>query len=212
VITGVREIASHDPSREIWKYLRLFLNTDGTVEKLRQIHKIPKEKYGADLKKQARQIGYCIRQGEEYFRASERVELATRPLLLYYGCVSLSQALVLIKKDGTFSLDARRISGKHNHHGLELERGRAEAAAKSRSPQDFFSMIQCRCYKNSRGEPVGHFPLVYGCLDPPAFTVRSEIHDWGRPSFIARDEACNCADVQPLDKVARRDFTCWELI
>jgi hypothetical protein len=42
MITGVRDIVSHDPSREVWKQLRLLSNIDGTVEKLRQIHKVPK--------------------------------------------------------------------------------------------------------------------------------------------------------------------------
>ena len=59
---GVRDIVSHDPSREIWKQLRLFLSVEGTVERLRRTHKIQKGKYEADLKKQARQIGYCLRQ------------------------------------------------------------------------------------------------------------------------------------------------------
>jgi hypothetical protein len=98
--------------REVWKYLRLFLNVDGTVVKISEMHKVPKGEHEANLKKQGKQIGYCLRQGEEYFQASEGVDLATRPLLLYYGCVSLSQALVLVKKDGTFSLDANRRSGR----------------------------------------------------------------------------------------------------
>jgi hypothetical protein len=212
MITGVRDIVSHDPSREVWKYLRLFSSIDGTVEKLRRIHRVPEGQHEANLKKQARQIGYCIRQAEEYFQASERVELATRPLLLYYGCVSLSQALVLIKKDGTFSLDASRRAGKHNHHGLDLEKGLAEAAAKARTLEDFFSAIQCTCHTNTRGELAGHFPVVYGCLEPSAFIVHAELHDSGRVSYVERDFPCNCADLQPLEKVATQRFSCWNLL
>jgi YaaC-like protein len=78
------------------------------VVKISEMHKVPKGEHEANLKKQGKQIGYCLRQGEEYFQASEGVDLATRPLLLYYGCVSLSQ----VKKDGTFSLDANRRSGR----------------------------------------------------------------------------------------------------
>jgi YaaC-like Protein len=212
VITSVREIVSHNPSREIWKYLRLFLNPDATVEKLRQLHKVPTNKHEGNLKKQARQLSYCLRQAEEYFHASERVDLATQPLLLYYGCVSLSQSLVLLKKDGTFSLDASRKFGKHNHHGLELERGLAEMAAKGETLERFFSTIQCACHKNAQGEPTGHFPVVYSCLEPPAFIVHSELHDAGRPSYIERDDAVNCADLQPLDRIGNQRFSCWELL
>jgi YaaC-like protein len=212
MITDVKDIVSHDPSREVWKYLRLFSDIDRTVKKLRQIHKVPEGRHEANLRKQARQIGYCLRQAEEYFQASERVELATRPLLLYYGCVSLSQALVLIKRDGTFSLDASRKAGKHNHHGLDLETGRAEGAAKARTLEDFFSTIRCKCHTNTRGEPAGHFPIVYSCLEPSAFIVHAELHDWGRSSYMERDFPCNCADLQPLEKVASQQFSCWELL
>ncbi len=212
MITGVRDVVSHDPSREVWRYLRLFSNIEGTVANLRQIHKLTEGEHESNLRKQARQVSYCLRQAEEYFQASRRVDLVTRPLLLYYGCVSLSQALVLIKKDGTFSLDATRKVGKHSHHGLDLERGLAETAAKARTPEDFFSTILCKCHTNSRDELVGHFPLVYGCLEPSAFIVHAEVHDSGRTVYIERDFPCNCVDLQPLDRVANQRFNCWELL
>jgi hypothetical protein len=65
MITGVRDIVAHEPAREVWKYLRLFLSVDSTVEKLRRIHKVPEGQHEANLKKQAKQIGYCLRQAEE---------------------------------------------------------------------------------------------------------------------------------------------------
>jgi hypothetical protein len=209
---GVRDIVAHDPEREVWKYLRLFLSLDSTVEQLRKIHKVAEGCQQANLRKQARQIGYCVRQAEEYFHAAEEVDLATQPLLLYYGCVSLSQALVLLKKDGTFSLDASRKSGKHSHHGLDLERGLVESAVRAEKVQEFFSTIRCRLHRNPRNEPAGHFPVFYSCLDPAAFIVHAEIYDQGRETFMERDWPCNCADLQPLDSFAERDFNCWEIL
>ncbi len=212
MITGVRNIVSHEPSREVWKYLRLLSNVDGTVEKLRKAHEVPEGHHENNLRKQARQISYCLRQAEEYFHASEVVDLATRPLLLYYGCVSLSQALILIKKDGTFSLDASRNAGRHNHHGLDLEKGQVEAAAKARTLEGFFSTIQCKCHTNSQGELAGHFPVVYGCLEPSAFIVHSELYDSGRTTYLKRDVPCNCADLLPIEKLASQRFSCWEIL
>ena len=212
MISGVRNIVAHEPAREVWKYLRLFLSVDSTTEKLRQIHKVPEGQHQANLRKQAKQIGYCLKQAEEYFQASEGVDLATRPLLLYYGCVSLSQALVLLKKDGTFSLDASRRSGKHNHHGLDLKRGLAETAVKAEKVEDFFSTIRCICHRNSQEEPVGHFPVVYGCLEPSAFVVQAQIYEQGRNTYMERDWPCNCADLQPLERIAERSFNCWEIL
>ena len=96
MIASVSNIASEDPSREIWKNLRFFLNSNRTAKRIRELLKVPEGQHQANINKQADQIGYCIRQAEEYFNASSRVSLATRPLLLYYGCVSLSQALILL--------------------------------------------------------------------------------------------------------------------
>jgi len=212
MITDVREIVSYDPVREVWKHLRLFLNVDGTAERLRQLHKIPPETQGDNLKKQARQIGYCIRQAEEYFKASEEVGLATRPLLLYYGCVALSQALILTKKDGTFSLDASRKSGKHRHHGLELERGLVDSAAKVRGLYEFFSMIKASLCMSPGGEAVGHFPLFFSCLDPPAFVLRANIVDRGRTSSLIHTIPQVCADLQPLSRLVGKSLSCGEIV
>src|SRR5437667_11322657 len=101
MMTGVRNVTSENPVLEIWKSLRLFLNSDRTVRELRRIHSIEAGQHETNLKKQATQIGYCIRQAEQYFTAAAQVGLATKPVLLYYGCVGLSQALVLLQRDGT---------------------------------------------------------------------------------------------------------------
>jgi hypothetical protein len=120
--------------------------------------------------------------------------------------------LPLVKKDGTFSLDASRKIGKHNHHGLDLERGLAEAATKARTIEDFFSTILCRCHANPRGELVGHFPVVYGCLQPGAFIISSEFYEFGKTSHMNRDVANNCADLQPLETIVSQRLNCWEIL
>src|SRR6476620_6384134 len=120
MISSVRNIASNNPGAEVWKYLRLFLNPERTAKRIREIHKIEHGKHVKNIEKQAIQIAHCIRQAEEYFTASSDVGLATRPLLLYYGAVALSRALILLKKDGTYSLDGMRKAKKHRHHGLVL--------------------------------------------------------------------------------------------
>ena len=105
MIQGFNDIASENPIEQIWKFLRFFLDESSVSNTIRRTHRIPDGKFTSDVKKQARQVGYCIRQAEEYFHASSQVGLPTRPTLLYYGAVSLSQALVLLRQDGTHSLD-----------------------------------------------------------------------------------------------------------
>jgi hypothetical protein len=103
MISSVRNIASNNPGEEVWKYLRLFLNPERTAKRIREIHKIESGKHAKNIEKQVIQIAHCIRQAEEYFRASSDVGLATRPLLLYYGAVTLSRALILLKRTELFS-------------------------------------------------------------------------------------------------------------
>ena len=116
MITNCKDITSENPIKEIWKLLRFFQDIELTSKYHCRIHNIPEKEISKDknlrtnVHKQAKQIGYCIRQAEEYFKASSQVGLATRPNLLYYGTVSLSRALILLKKDGTYSVEySRRV-------------------------------------------------------------------------------------------------------
>jgi uncharacterized protein (DUF433 family) len=161
--TAVKNIAAENPNAEVWRCLRLFLDGQATSQMIRHVHGIPAGTHTRNIGKQAQQIGFCIRQAEQYFLASTQVGLPTRPVLLYYGALSLSQALILLKKDGTFSLDARRRDRKHNHHGLDLTRGLVEGAARGRTPRSFLEKVECRCHSKD-GRPWGHFALFYRSL------------------------------------------------
>jgi hypothetical protein len=212
MIQGVRNIASTDPGAEVWKYLRLYLNKDRTGKLIRQIHNVPADAHEANVLKQCTQVGYCIRQAEEYFRASEIVGLATKPLLLYYGCVALSRALVLIKHDGTYSLDVMRKTNKHRHHGLTLSEGAAELAAKTNNAADFFASIRCSCYLNKAGSPWGHWPIFYAALDPSVFIERMRITESDRQAFLDREAPHPSADVLRVEQLKNREVNCLELL
>ncbi len=201
MIKSVRNIASSTPRAEVWRYLRLYLNSDRTARRVRQIHNITAGSHEANISKQCIQVGYCIRQAEEYFRASESVGLATKPLLLYYGCVALSRALILIKKDGTYSLDGMRKAKKHRHHGLILDEGAAEQSSKEPTAYEFFSHIRCSCFVKEDGTPWGHFPVFYEALDPSVFSVHVKIRESDRSSYLERDIPQVCADALNLSQV-----------
>lgn len=64
-------------------------------------------------------IRYCIAQAEEYWRAAGNATTATKPLQLYYGCMSLALAEVLWKGDGTYSID--KLRQQHSNHGLQFD-------------------------------------------------------------------------------------------
>lgn len=117
IIEQVREILADDPVRFAWTGLRQFQNVQYTVGKIEEYHDPPASQK-KNVLKQAQQIRYCLAQAEEYFTASSVVSLATKPLLLYYGIMSLALAEILIKQSGDSSLD--RARGQHAHHGLDL--------------------------------------------------------------------------------------------
>lgn len=224
----VRDISSEDPVREVWKYLRFFLDSRSVEETICRIHNLPDKRDRKNAEKQAKQIGYCIRQAEEYFKASSQVGLATRPLLLYYGAVSLSQALFLLRQDGNHSLDVLRKQKKHKHHGLiPIEDSKTHTAS---NPRDFFNSIRCRLYLNRpsysdgnqeaslaprplsepsvKATPIepdneesflwGQFPLFYRSLVAPVVGVHVEFRDVGFPTSLQQEIALACADLLPL--------------
>lgn len=241
MINSFKNITSQNPIGEIWKYLRFFLDIPSVSEKIRHIHNIKKKsQFDSDVKKQARQIGFCIRQAEEYFQASSEIGISTRPTLLYYGAVNLSRALILLRQDGTHSFDALRKSEKHNHHGLDLVRGLVEGVHPEEGPETFFSSIQCKCHIKKRvlkysnaleesGEnlsnninnnnefyegniPWGHFSLFYHSLVPCAFHVHFERYENGKSTFIKGDLAQFCANLLPLESFISDRFNALNLI
>lgn len=211
MIESFNDISSENPIEQIWKLLRFFRDIPSVSDKIRSIHGKTKGEFEPDIKKQARQIGYCIRQAEEYFHASSQVGLSTRPLLLYYGAVSLSQALVLLRKDGTYSLDARRKTRKHNHHGLNPLKGLIETAHLDAGTENFLSQIQCDCHIEN-DIPWGQFALFYQSLVPCACGIEIEIHDQGKSAFLQSHATQNCADLLPLASIVSKCFTALDLV
>lgn len=203
MINNLADVTAEYPIQQVWKLLRSFLDVSSVSNAIRRLQNIPEGKQGSNVKKQATQIGYCVRQAEEYFHASSQVGLPTRPTLLYYGAVSLSRALVLLKKDGTYSFDALRKEDRHNHHGLDLARGLAAEARPAKGSAAFFRSLQCDLH--FKGDALwGHFPLFYDSLVPSAFGLDAESRQAGKTIYIKSKIPVSCADVRPLHEIAKR--------
>ncbi len=102
----------------VWFWLEYFANKERTVEyisnkigterynnyydsviKTRQTHNFKKleeiEKINPDsIEEQSDKVVYSIKQASEYFRLSKSANLHVKPLILYYGMISLSKALM----------------------------------------------------------------------------------------------------------------------
>jgi len=110
-------VQERDLTRFAWANLRRFHNTDYSEAAITHHHGLNKGQR-INARKQAAQLRYCLIQAREYFEAGERVTLATRPALFYYGAMSLALAEILLKQTGDASLD--RAREEHKHHGLIL--------------------------------------------------------------------------------------------
>lgn len=61
----------------------------------------------------------CLDQAEQYFISSKKAQMIVKPLLLYYGAMALSTALILFLRDGNFRIEMLRQ--KYGRHGLRLK-------------------------------------------------------------------------------------------
>jgi YaaC-like Protein len=223
VIQTLVEIQSESPVEYLWKRLRFFRDTDFVADQIRVLHTPPSgapQPRASDIKKQATQLGYCVHQAEEYFRASSQVGLPTRPNLLYYGGVSLAKALVLLRKDGNHSFDALRKSARHNHHGLELQRG-VKCLPAGGQVQALLAAIRCCCFSKpetagGKRLPWGHFPLFYDSLLPSTYLlgVYEEKHAGNIHSSAIwpRRQPAPCSPLVPVRQLLSTTFDALTLV
>lgn len=95
------------PTRDPWNRLSLYESGDLARSLLRERHhRRPNES-------RSKEIAAHITQGRLYFEAAEQAATLIRPLLLYYGVLALSRAVVL------FSDGSRREAALSEGHGLE---------------------------------------------------------------------------------------------
>jgi hypothetical protein len=211
MIGEFKEVRTEDPVRQTWRFLRYFLDVPYVSQLIYEAHNVPKGKHKENIRKQATQISYCIRQAEEYFRASSQVSLATKPLLLYYGAVSLSQALVLLRKDGTYSIDVLRNEKKHNHHGLDPFGWFSSSSHSFSGVQDFFNSLECGLHMN-KNEPWGHFALFYQSLVPTASKLLITAQEQNSSITINFNSVYNGPNVPPIQSLIGKRFNVFDLV
>lgn len=90
-----RKILTENPYEEVWSYLSYFESVHNCEKYLIEHHNIPNKEI---RKERAFRLRYYIKQAREYFDASLGVSFLTQPVLLYYGAVCLSEALILAKR------------------------------------------------------------------------------------------------------------------
>lgn len=113
-------ITCENTYEESWRRLLEYANIEIALESIISIHKLDPSGDMSNCKKQAEQIRVSLLQAKEYFEALKSSSLFTKPNHLYYGAVSLSVACMLLRGDGTKSLDFLRKTKGNAHHGLDF--------------------------------------------------------------------------------------------
>ena len=115
VIRDIQAFSAKDVAKYAWSRISHFQNVSHTTNVIASLHALP-QRHLTNAKSQAEELKYCLSQAKEYFDAAAVVSLATRPLLLYYGAMSMALAEILLKQ----SADSRlaKLREHHDCHGL----------------------------------------------------------------------------------------------
>lgn len=206
-----KDIICDNPNNEVWKQLRYFHDIDSVTSQIIEIQKVEKN-HKNNVSKQASQISHCLRQAEEYYLSSNQVSLATRPLLLYYGSVSLSQALILFKKNGEFSIDALRNNERHNHHGLDFKKKFKSSKHKYNKVEDFFKILDCTVHiDNVKKIPWGHFPLFYDTIITDSINIKNTIRFEESHLELQSNSLMSYPKSKTLDKLSSKNLNALDL-
>jgi hypothetical protein len=109
------------PEDAIWNHLRFLSHLNNATRLLQgglgcTVKREIAQETGS---RKARQLSACIQQAEEYYNAARRATIATSPLLLFYGMLSLAKALVVANHSTLLLEDI-------NYHGLKRAKGESD--------------------------------------------------------------------------------------
>lgn len=106
---------SENPKKDIFQHLEM-LSYSKNCEKLlcgkiKSNRKIKSSKISSIERKKAKEISFCIKQGIEFFKNSEKADISISPLLIYYGMLSFSKAIIISNSSRDLFLDDIKYHG-----------------------------------------------------------------------------------------------------
>lgn len=136
------ELYSRTLEEGVWRYLDLFFQM-GNIERR------------AGSPKRANLINLYFRQGKEYYQTSKEATVLTKPMLLYYGMLNLSKALILLR-------DPNVTPDNFQFHGLTTKPRRGSRPVTRRS------LLTLRCRVSG-----GVFPNLLRCEAKDRYSIRT---------------------------------------
>lgn len=154
ILDSTKIIGHFDVETYCWNRLAKFLNSEFTASIIQSLHQ-PPAKQALNVRRQAEEIKHCLMQAREYFRAAQNVTLATRPVLLYYGVMSMALAEILLKQTANSRLE--RLRQEHPAHGLTLNV--ASAPKQNDNLADALSSMVAKVQTDGNANPRGTFEV-----------------------------------------------------
>lgn len=198
-------VITDDIYQESWRRILEFANNDLAYDQICEVHGTPGGRSAtSNYKKQASQVRVSVLQAKEYFDAACSSTIFTSANHLYYGMVSLASAMMLIRGDGSKSLDALRGKPGNKSHGLDFTTGCTSAEASVG-----LSILQ---KSHARVLRQGHFMNWYSTLpsreDAYAY-VKQELSTGG---IKAGRNVFGGSSMALPEEISERKYSCIDLV
>lgn len=106
---------SENPKKDMLQHLGMLTHTSNCEKlisgKLISGRKNNNNYTSSVIKRKASEISFAIRQGIEFFKNAENADISISPLLIYYGILSLSKALIVANSSRDLYLDDIKYHG-----------------------------------------------------------------------------------------------------
>src|SRR5688572_12046122 len=152
------------PIRDIWEHLKFLAvehNCKGLLSgKIKSGRKLIYSDSNV-VNRKAKEISMCIRQAFEYFQAAEQATINTSPLILFYGMLSLSKALIVANSEDIYLRDIK-------YHGL-TDRPKHSSLKDYQDKEESWQMENE--YAVTDAGVFGHLTKILDGFDFPKYSV-----------------------------------------
>lgn len=154
-IAGLDSLRTVDQNRKTWEYLKRYQSSSFVEKKLKR-----ENTNNTNLiKKKAAQIASLMVQCEKYYESAGNSSLEIKPLVLYYGMVGLSKALIL-SGDNKYTLSALDPDNiDHSTHGLTV----SPRNNLDKTIRDSNHLVKEFCYVATTPKKAGLYNLLRKC-------------------------------------------------
>lgn len=102
---------SENPKKDMLQHLEMLTYAKNCQKLLYKKMSSKRDLNKTIINKKANEVSFCIKQGIEFFKNAEDADISISPLLLYYGILSFSKALIITHSSEDIFLDDIKYHG-----------------------------------------------------------------------------------------------------